>query len=81
VTLGIGLGMETPEDPEATGAFRIGHMGHLNLHGLLGVLGAVEAGFQALAIPHGQGAMSAAAHAFQAQDAASFKPAFAERAG
>ncbi|MEM6482137.1 MAG: aminotransferase class V-fold PLP-dependent enzyme, partial [Pseudomonadota bacterium] len=34
VTLGIGLGMETPNDPQATGAFRIGHMGHVNLHGL-----------------------------------------------
>lgn len=61
VTLGIGLGMNTPEDPEATGFFRIGHMGHLNAHGLLGVLGTIEAGLLALEIPHGLGAVGMAA--------------------
>lgn len=65
VTLGIGLGMETSEDPGASGAFRIGHMGHVNLHGLLGVLGAIEAGLQALDIPHGSGAVAAAASVFR----------------
>ncbi|MEM6578981.1 MAG: aminotransferase class V-fold PLP-dependent enzyme [Pseudomonadota bacterium] len=81
VTLGIGLGMETPADPKATGAFRIGHMGHLNLHGLMGVLGAVEAGLQALSIPHGQGALPAAAKAFGTQDQTLLTPAGVEKAG
>lgn len=61
VTLGIGLGMDSPEDPNAAGAFRIGHMGHLNAHMVLGLLGTVEAAMQALDIPHGSGALSAAA--------------------
>ncbi len=61
VTLGIGLGMATEDDPDATGFFRIGHMGHLNAHGLLGVLGSIEAGLLALEIPHGLGAVGMAA--------------------
>lgn len=56
VTLGVGLGT----DP-ASGAFRIGHMGHVNAHMTLGVLACIEAGMQALAIPHGNGGLSAAA--------------------
>lgn len=81
VTLGIGLGMETEDDPTAAGAFRIGHMGHLNLHGLMGVLGAVEAGLQALGIPHGRGALEAAAQAFQAEPYPSVTPVAVERTG
>lgn len=61
VTLGIGLGMNTPEDPKVDGVFRIGHMGHVNAHMVLGVLGVIEAGLIALDIPHGDGALSAAA--------------------
>ena len=61
VTLGIGVGMNTPEDPRADGYFRIGHMGHVNAHMILGVLGVIEAGLIALDIPHGQGAVAAAA--------------------
>jgi alanine-glyoxylate transaminase/serine-glyoxylate transaminase/serine-pyruvate transaminase len=60
VTLGIGLGMSTPEDPDGDGFFRFGHMGHVNAHMVLGVLGAVQAGLDALDIPHGQGALEAA---------------------
>ena len=60
VTLGIGLGMETPEDPHSDRAFRIGHMGHINAHALMGVLGAIEAGLTALEIPHGHGALEKA---------------------
>ena len=56
VTLGIGLGREP-----ADAFFRIGHMGHVNAHMVLGVLGSIEAGFQALGIPHGSGAIEAAA--------------------
>jgi alanine-glyoxylate transaminase/serine-glyoxylate transaminase/serine-pyruvate transaminase len=61
VTLGIGLGMETPEDPQATGALRIAHMGHVNAHMTLGALAVVEAGMAALGIAHGAGALAAAA--------------------
>lgn len=61
VTLGIGLGMAPPDDPAADGFFRIGHMGHVNAHMVLGVLGAIEAGLIALDIPHGSGALTAAA--------------------
>jgi alanine-glyoxylate transaminase/serine-glyoxylate transaminase/serine-pyruvate transaminase len=56
LTLGIGLG-RTPADAY----FRIGHMGHVNAHMIMGVLGTIEAGMKALNIPHGDGALSAAA--------------------
>lgn len=56
VTLGIGLGAEEPAD-----ALRIGHMGHTNAAMILGVLGAMQAGMLALGIPHGPGALDAAA--------------------
>lgn len=56
VTLGVGLGAE---DPDA--ALRIAHMGHANAHQLLGTLAVIEAGMQALGIPHGQGGTAAAA--------------------
>ena len=61
MTLGIGLGMGTPEDPDSDGAFRIAHMGHVNAHMVMGSLGVIEAGLIALDIPHGTGALSAAA--------------------
>lgn len=58
VTLGIGL--EAPgADPDSL--FRIAHMGHLNPPMLLGTLASVEAGLRALDIPHGPGAVEAAA--------------------
>jgi alanine-glyoxylate transaminase/serine-glyoxylate transaminase/serine-pyruvate transaminase len=60
VTLGIGLGMAPPDDPAWHGFFRIGHMGHVNAHMALGVIGAVEAGLQALGLPHGRGGVEAA---------------------
>ena len=61
VTLGIGLGMVEMGDPAWHGFFRVGHMGHLNAHGMMGVIGVMEAGLQALQIPHGGGAVAAAA--------------------
>ncbi|MEM6890036.1 MAG: aminotransferase class V-fold PLP-dependent enzyme [Pseudomonadota bacterium] len=61
LTLGIGLGMAEPGDPEWHGYFRLGHMGHLNGHMVMGMLGGVEAGLMALGVPRGQGALSAAA--------------------
>lgn len=56
LTLGIGLGREP-----ADAFYRIGHMGHVNAHMILGVIGTIEAGLCALNIPHGAGAMDAAA--------------------
>ncbi|NBC89025.1 MAG: aminotransferase class V-fold PLP-dependent enzyme, partial [Alphaproteobacteria bacterium] len=41
VTLGIGLGMASPEDPTSDGFFRIGHMGHVNAQMVMGALGAI----------------------------------------
>jgi len=63
VTLGIGLGMETEDDPQCTGFFRIGHMGHVNLQMVMGCLGAIDVGLRALDIPHGSGALDAASQA------------------
>lgn len=60
VTLGIGLGMSTSEDPNSDGFFRIAHMGHVNAHMTLGVLGCIQAGMLALDIPHGTGGLAAA---------------------
>ena len=60
VTLGIGLGMATPEDPKAEGALRVAHMGHVNAHMTLGALAVMEAGMVALDIPHGVGIAAAA---------------------
>jgi len=56
LTLGIGLGRDPASD-----WFRIGHMGHVNAHMIMGVIGTIEAGLIALDIPHGAGALSAAA--------------------
>jgi alanine-glyoxylate transaminase/serine-glyoxylate transaminase/serine-pyruvate transaminase len=61
VTLGIGLGMATAEDPGSDGSLRVAHMGHVNAHMTLGVLAVMEAGMIALDIPHGDGALRAAA--------------------
>ena len=61
LTLGISLGMADPGDPAWHGHFRLGHMGHVNGHMILGLLGGIEAGLGALAIPHGRGAVEAAA--------------------
>jgi alanine-glyoxylate transaminase/serine-glyoxylate transaminase/serine-pyruvate transaminase len=61
VTLGIGLGMAAPEDPAYHGFLRVAHMGHVNAHMTLGALAVMEAGLNALCIPHGSGALDAAA--------------------
>ena len=60
LTLGIGLGMSL-DNRSSDQYFRIGHMGHVNSHMVLGALGVIEAGLQALDIPHGSGALAAAA--------------------
>lgn len=61
VTLGIGLGMAEPADPAYHGFLRVAHMGHVNAHMTLGVLSVMEAGLKALGVPHGAGALEAAA--------------------
>ena len=61
VTLGIGLGMAPSTDPAYHGFLRVGHMGHVNAHMTLGALAVMEAGMIALDIPHGAGALAAAA--------------------
>ena len=61
LTLGIGLGMSEPDDPKGDGFFRLGHMGHVNGQMILGLLGGLQAGLTALDIPHGKGAIEAAA--------------------
>jgi alanine-glyoxylate transaminase/serine-glyoxylate transaminase/serine-pyruvate transaminase len=61
LTLGIGLGMAPQGSPEADGFLRLGHMGHVNAHMVLGTLAVMEAGMQALSIPHGAGALDRAA--------------------
>ncbi|WP_085308152.1 pyridoxal-phosphate-dependent aminotransferase family protein [Planktotalea arctica] len=63
VTLGIGLGMSEPDDPLGEGFLRIGHMGHVNAHMVLGTLASMQAGFEALDIPFGGGALDGAAKA------------------
>ncbi|PJE32030.1 alanine-glyoxylate transaminase / serine-glyoxylate transaminase / serine-pyruvate transaminase [Pseudooceanicola antarcticus] len=72
LTLGLGLGMATEEDPHGTGFFRIGHMGHLNAHMVLGAVGVIEAGLQALQIPHGKGALEKAAEVVAQPEAVAF---------
>ncbi len=58
LTLGIGLGFPA----ELSGsAFRIGHLGHLNPPMILGTLGCIDAAMKGLGIPHGDGALEAAA--------------------
>ncbi|MEE9375937.1 MAG: aminotransferase class V-fold PLP-dependent enzyme [Rhizobiaceae bacterium] len=64
MTLGIGLGFGEPGSEDYNRHFRIGHMGHQNVPMTMGVLGTMEAGFKALNIAHGEGALSAAAKVF-----------------
>lgn len=61
VTLGIGLGFGEPDTPEWDAHFRIGHMGHQNVPMIMGALGTVDTAMKALNIPHGDGALAAAA--------------------
>jgi alanine-glyoxylate transaminase/serine-glyoxylate transaminase/serine-pyruvate transaminase len=60
LTLGIGLGMAPPDDPDWHGFFRLGHMGHVSGHMVMGLLGGIDAGLKALSVPHGSGALNAA---------------------
>lgn len=61
LTLGIGLGMAESGDPAGDGFFRLGHMGYVNGQMIMALLGGMQAGMIALDIPHGRGALDAAA--------------------
>ena len=63
LTLGIGIGFAERDHPDWHRHFRIGHMGHVNTHMIMGALGTIEAGFNALGIAHGSGALAAASQA------------------
>jgi len=67
LTLGIGLGMAPSDTPDWHGYFRLGHMGHVNGQMVMGMLGGIETGLQALQIPHGSGAVEAAAKVLAAR--------------
>ncbi len=58
---GVILGLGLRPGGRATDRFRIAHMGHVNAHMTLGMLGSIEAALTALGIPHGTGALEAAA--------------------
>ncbi|RYD90221.1 MAG: alanine--glyoxylate aminotransferase family protein, partial [Sphingomonadales bacterium] len=56
--------MALPTEPAYGDFLRVAHMGHVNAHMVLGALATMEAGMTALGIPHGKGAVEAAAAAF-----------------
>ena len=60
LTIGIGLGMSEPGDPDGDGFVRFGHMGHVNPQMIMALLGTVETGFRAIGYNHGNGALEAA---------------------
>ncbi len=60
LTIGIGLGMAEPGDPNGDGFVRFGHMGHVNAQMIMALLGAVEAGLNAIKYKHGNGGLEAA---------------------
>ena len=60
LTIGIGLGMSEPGDPDGDGFVRFGHMGHVNTQMIMALLGTVETGFRAIGYNHGNGALEAA---------------------
>ena len=62
LTLGLGLGMEEPEE-----YFRIGHMGHVNAQMVLGALATIEAGLKAVGIAHEAGGAAVAAEVISAR--------------
>lgn len=61
LTLGIGLRASPWGHPEWDAHFRFGHMGHVSGQMILGLIGGVQAGLIACSIPHGSGAVEAAA--------------------
>lgn len=64
LTLGLGLGSAHPPED----MLRVGHMGHLNIPMMIGAIGTMDAGLKALGIPHGNGAIEAAAQVISEHD-------------
>lgn len=62
LTLGIGLGMDRPDQ-----FFRIGHMGYVNAQMILGALATIEAGMKATGLEHTPGGAAVAAEVIAAQ--------------
>ena len=60
LTIGIGLGMSEPGDPNGDGFVRFGHMGHVNAQMIMALLGTVETGLNAIGYKHGCGGLEAA---------------------
>lgn len=58
--LTLGVGLAGPGEREE-GLFRIAHMGHVDPPMILGALATIEAGLDACGVPHGKGAIEAAA--------------------
>ncbi len=75
LTLGIALGFDDDFDNH----MRIGHMGHLNPPMVLGALGTIEAAMKALDIPHGTGALSAAAQVIANHETSYATPASSDQ--
>ena len=61
LTIGIGLGMATPDDPNGDGFFRLGHMGHVNAQMIMGLIATLETAMIAVGVPHGKNAINEAA--------------------
>lgn len=61
LTIGIGLGMATPSDPNGDGYFRLGHMGHVNAQMIMALLATLETAMIAVGVPHGNNAINNAA--------------------
>ena len=60
LTIGIGLGMSEPGDPNGDGFVRFGHMGHVNAQMIMALLGTVETSLNAIGYKHGSGGLEAA---------------------
>ncbi len=66
VTLGVPLGGIEDTGNDMADFLRIGHMGHVNTHMVLGVLASLQAGLNALNIPHDPRGVEAAANVIAA---------------
>lgn len=66
VTLGVPLGGIEDTGNDMADFLRIGHMGHVNAHMVLGVLASLQAGLNALNIPHDPRGVEAAANVIAA---------------
>ncbi|MBP7000844.1 aminotransferase class V-fold PLP-dependent enzyme [Amaricoccus sp.] len=75
--LTLGVGLVGPGEREED-LFRIAHMGHVDPPMLLGALATIEAGLAACGLPHGRGAVEAAARVIAAARPVAARPVAAE---